>query len=220
MNIRQKILKASYDAGACHIGSALSCVDILRKLFNKKGIIALSKVSGLASWYCLKYDLKTATRLLRSNPVGLGSLGHGLPIATGMALADRKVNIYCLMSDAELQEGSTWECLLFAVHHKLKNLYIFIDNNKLQACGFIKDILNIEPLVEKFKAFGCSVKRIDGHNEVQLNKVLKNWRINLPKIVICDTIKGKDISFLENKVEGHYLNLTKELYEQAIKEIE
>ena len=189
MNIRQKILEVSYSSGACHIGSALSCVDILEDLFKKNGIVIFSKASGLAALYCLKYEKKEAVKLLKKYPVGIGSLGHGLPIAVGMALAG-KTHIYCLMSDAELQEGTTWECLLFKKQHKLDNLLIYVDNNGFQATGRIKDILNLP--------YGFLKK--NGFN-------------------IIKTKKGQGVSFMEGNNDWHYRNLSEDELRRAVVEL-
>jgi transketolase len=150
-----------------------------------------------------------------------GSLGHGLPVACGMSLTlkqDKKTgNIYCLMSDGEMDCGTTWECALFASHHKLDNLVVMIDYNKLQAFGKTNEVLNLEPLVEKWKTFGWSVQEVAGHNFDELTENLKKipFTKQKPSIIICHTIKGKGISFAENKLEWHYYNLTPELYERA-----
>ena len=153
--LRKSILKASYDAHACHIGSALSCVEIVRYIFSKmkkKDRFIFSKASGVATLYCLLHKEKSS-EYLRKYPLAskevpgilhsVGSLGHGLPVAVGLALSDRKRDVYVLMSDGELQCGTTWECLLFIRQHKIKNLKIYVDNNGLQACGKIKDILDL-----------------------------------------------------------------------------
>jgi transketolase N-terminal domain/subunit len=190
MNLKAKILEVSYKAGACHIGSALSCAEIVEKLNKKDGIIVFSKASGICALLCTRYTVDTAVKLLRAKPAGLGSLGHGLPIAVGMALGAPLVNIYCVMGDAELQEGTTWECLLFKRQHKLKNLHIYVDWNGYQACGKTKDILQ---LPEKF---------------------LKKNGFHLIK-----TVKGKGVSFMEGNNDWHYKNLTEELYAKALSEV-
>jgi transketolase len=126
------------------------------------------------------------------------------------------------MSDGECEEGSTWEAALFAAHHKLDNLVGIVDYNKLQAFGRIKDVLNLEPLVKKWKSFGGEVKEIDGHNFSQIERAFSRipFKKGKPSLVIAHTIKGKGVSFIENKMEWHYKNLTKEQYELALKELE
>lgn len=139
-------------------------------------------------------------------------------VATGIAFAGRKKKVYCLISDGELNEGSTWEAILFAGHHQLNNLIVVCDNNKLQACGYTKDILDIYPLKDKFRAFNWHTERVNGHNLKELNNVFTKSS-NKPIMIIADTIKGKGIDFMEDKVEWHYKNLDKELLDDALKQI-
>lgn len=158
--------------------------------------------------------------------VSTGSLGHGLPMGAGMALAaknDRKnYRVFVLMSDGECEEGSVWEAALFSSHHKLDNLVGIIDYNKLQALGRTNEILNLEPLVEKWESFGWKVKEIDGHNFSEIENSLSEipFEKDKPSLVIAHTIKGKGISFMEDKLESHYKKLDKESYEKALKELE
>jgi len=154
-----------------------------------------------------------------------GSLGHGLSVGCGMALAGKlnkqKYKVYVLISDAELQEGSIWEAALFASHHKLDNLYVFIDYNRVQAFGKTNEVTNVEPLEEKWSAFGWNVNQINGHNIKKLQKACrKKYFRNKPTVIILDTISGFGVSFMENEIKWHYSNLTNELYQQALKEIE
>ncbi|HEC70095.1 MAG TPA: transketolase, partial [Candidatus Omnitrophica bacterium] len=150
-----------------------------------------------------------------------GSAGHGLPVAIGMSLAKtldmQKGKVFCLISDGELDCGTTWESALFASHHKLDNLVIIVDYNKLQAFGKTNEVLNLEPLVEKWRAFRWDVQETDGHNFKALLKAFRKLSLvkNKPHIIICHTVKGKGIPFAENKLEWHYYNLTEELYEKA-----
>ena len=149
-----------------------------------------------------------------------GSLGHGLPVATGVALADKinkiKKKTFVLLSDGELDEGSNWESLLFSSHHKLNNLVIIIDYNKLQSIDFVKNTLNLEPLKQKVQSFGCKVVSVDGHNFKQLEKVLSSSSTK-PLVIIANTIKGKGVSFMENSVLWHYKSLNSENYQKAMK---
>ena len=125
-----------------------------------------------------------------------------------------------LLSDGELNEGSTWESLLFACHHKLDNLNIIIDNNKIQSLGLVKDIIKLEPLEDKLKSFGAKVYRCNGHNINLLKKRLLIKSKNKPKVIIADTTKGKGISFMENNNLWHYKNPNDYELNKAIKEIE
>lgn len=206
--LRREIIEASYKAHACHIGSALSCVDIVLDIYNKMGkddIFVFSKASGVAAlyvvlaekgyfpkskvaYYLKKYPL--ASRKVPGVTVDGGSLGHGLPMACGIALADKKRKVYVLMSDGELQCGTTWESLLFKKQHKLNNLKIIVDANEFQACGKIKDILDVP--WDFLRSMGI--------------KVVK-------------TIKGKGVSFMENNNDWHYFNLDENTYKEAIRQL-
>jgi transketolase len=141
-----------------------------------------------------------------------GSLGQGLSVASGLAYADRKRDVYVLLSDGELQEGQTWEALMFASHHKLP-LRVVVDRNGLQALGSTESICSLEPLGAKFKAFGWNTKVCDGHNVKQLKKALKG---KTPLVVIAKTVKGKGVPFMENNYEYHYKNIDEEGYTKAI----
>jgi transketolase len=154
-----------------------------------------------------------------------GSLGHGLPFATGKAIAaknERKSwKTFALLSDGELDEGSNWEALMFAAHHKLDNLVVIIDYNKLQSLTTVADTLGLEPLANKLQAFGWSVKEVDGHNVADIEGILMAtpWVSEKPSVLIAHTIKGKGVSFMENKVEWHYKSPNAEQLAQAIEEV-
>lgn len=158
--------------------------------------------------------------------VSTGSLGHGLPMGAGMALAGKRdgknYRVFVLMSDGECEEGSVWEAALFASHHQLDNLIGIIDYNKLQAFGRTNEVLNLEPLAKKWQSFGWQVKEINGHNFSEIENALSQipFEKTRPSLVIANTVKGKGVSFIENKLEWHYKNLTKEEYELALKELE
>ena len=161
-----------------------------------------------------------ATHGIPGIEVSTGSLGHGLSIATGMALASSRsakgFRIFALLSDGECDEGSTWEAAMFAGHHKLDGLTAIIDYNKIQGMGAVKDILALEPLVTKWESFGWAVKEINGHNLGQVLDTLKNVPMLgcKPTCIIAHTIKGKGVSFMEGETLWHYRspNLT-EFYE-------
>jgi transketolase len=216
--IRKKILKMSHDAKACHIGSALSCVEIAMAMTGNKGKLFFSKASGSATIYAL---MGLDAKHLKENPLLWpgGSLGHGLPIAVGYALAGNKTLV--LMSDAEMNEGTTWESLMFSSQHKLSNLIIVLDKNNLQACGKTEDICNIEPLADKLRAFGCEVRKVDGHNFFRLKQALTYPPLykDKPIFIIAETTKGKGVGFMEGKYEWHYENLTPALLKKALKEL-
>jgi len=154
-----------------------------------------------------------------------GSLGHGLPFATGKALAskisNKKNRIFVILGDGELDEGSNWEALLFASHHNLDNLIVIVDYNNLQSLTTVKDTLNLEPLKDKFESFGSHVFNVNGHDHLALNKVIKD-AIDIkgkPVVIIANTIKGKGVSYMENKVKWHYSTPNDAELEIAINEI-
>lgn len=155
-----------------------------------------------------------------------GSLGHGLPFATGKSLAAKKNKkswkTFVLLSDGELDEGSNWEALMFAAHHKLDNLVAIIDYNKLQSLTTVADTLGLEPLTMKLNAFGWSVREVDGHNLADIEECLKAvpWVPEKPSVLIAHTTKGKGVSYMEDKVEWHYRTPNDQQLAQAIKEIE
>lgn len=155
-----------------------------------------------------------------------GSLGHGLSIALGMALAAKHDNksykCYVLMSDGECDEGSVWEAAMLAAQLKLDNLIVIIDYNKLQNFGKVEEVINLEPLAEKWISFGWAAKEIKGHDFQELLNSFASlpFESTKPNIIIAHTIRGKGVSFIENRIEWHYKCLTQNQYEEAIKEID
>ena len=137
-----------------------------------------------------------------------GSLGHGLSHGIGKSLAFKKSRIdkriFVLLSDGELGEGSNWEAIFFAGYHKLDNITAIIDYNKLQSLTTTFDTLDLEPLVDKFEAFNWQTVRLDGHSLPDLRSAFKSPGNGKPRVIICDTIKGFPISFMQNRVEWHY----------------
>jgi len=139
-----------------------------------------------------------------------GSLGHGLPVAAGMALAAKRNKrghrIFCLMSDGDCNEGSTWEAIMFAAQHGFDNLTAIVDANKIQALGKVTDIINMEPFAEKVEDFGWAVDEIDGHDFDQIEKALLAvpFRKGKPSFIIARTVKGKGVKSIENTVSSHY----------------
>jgi transketolase len=158
--------------------------------------------------------------------VSTGSLGHGLPIATGMALAAKRdakaYRIFCLLSDGECDEGSTWESALFAPHHRLDNLTVIVDYNKIQSFGRVKDVIDLEPLGEKWRTFGWAVREIDGHDLSATEDALSRlpFEAGRPSCIVAHTIKGKGISFMEDKLLWHYRSPRAEELELALAELE
>ncbi len=155
-----------------------------------------------------------------------GSLGQGISCAVGMALANKldksEDRIYAILGDGECQEGQVWEATMAASHYKLDNLCYFIDNNNLQIDGKVCDVMSIYPLKEKFEAFGCHTIEIDGHDFDQIRSACKEARSvkGKPTVIIAKTVKGKGVSFMEDKAGWHGVAPKKEEYEAAIKELE
>lgn len=216
--IKRDLLVASHKAGACHIGSALSCADILVELFYKEKIkpedFMFGKASGVGAYYAILADLGYFPKhkladYLKQYPLpsvevpgitaSFGSVGHALSVATGIALSrkmSRDLNEFTvLLSDGDCQEGSTLEAALFINHHKLTRLRVIVDNNKIIACGFTDDILKMQPVWN------------------YLEECIHNLDIR-------DTVKGAGVSFMENDYHWHYRNLTDELLGKALNEIE
>jgi transketolase len=247
------ILSLYYKANAGHIGASLSCLDILIYLyFNymggndrfvlSKGHAALALYVVLAhkglidkkllESYYLNGTLLAAhppcNRKVNGIHFGTGSLGHGLSLATGFAFSNRftkKTNkACCILSEGDCDEGSTWEAALFAGHYKLNNLVVVIDHNNLQGFGKTEEVLNLEPLSEKWRSFNFEVIMAGNGNDFQsidsaFNK-LNQTDPDKPKCIIANTTKGSGVSYMENKLEWHYLPMELSQYEQALKEID
>lgn len=256
--IRRDIVKVVAAVNISHIGTALSCVDILTTLYfnvanvdtkrpkrlgrdriiSSKGHGSIGLIATLANRgffskrrldeYCANGSLLTG-HITKDSVPGIeattGSLGHGLPMGAGMALAIRadklKSNVYVLLSDGELDEGSNWEAILAAGNFGLDNLIAIVDYNKIQSLGTVRDVMDLEPLVKKWEAFKWSVKRIDGHNFDQLSQTLGScpFQKGRPSVIIADTVKGKGVSFMENKLEWHYKSPDQDQLKQALKEL-
>jgi transketolase len=140
--------------------------------------------------------------------VSTGSLGQGLSVALGIAKAgklqsSRARHSYCVVGDGELQEGQVWEAAMFAAHHKLNNLTVIVDYNKLQSDDFNESICGLEPLAEKWRAFGWLCHEVDGHNFDELDTALSQSHNEKPKVIIAHTVKGKGVSFMENSPSWH-----------------
>jgi len=154
-----------------------------------------------------------------------GSLGHGLSIGCGMALAgkhsSRRYRVFVLLSDGECDEGSTWEAVLFAPHHQLDNLVAIVDYNKIQSFGTVKQVLDLDPLAEKWRAFGWAVKEINGHDFNQIENALLSvpFQQGRPSCIIAHTVKGKGVSFMENQLAWHYKAPNDEQLRQALAEL-
>jgi transketolase len=252
LNIRKNILHIASLAGSPHVGSALSCVDIVSTLYFKalrlddyenRDLFILSKAHSAMTLYATLHEkgllskddmdgyyqnggtLPAHTDRLTNKyiEISAGSLGHGLPIAIGMAhalkLQKSPRQVYVLMGDGESQEGSVWEAAMLAPKLQLNNLTVFIDRNDLQGYARASEILSYEPIDEKFKSFNWEVLRIDGHNHKAIEDAIA-FKTDKPKMIICDTIKGKGVSFMEDELVWHYYIVTDEIKQKAIKELE
>jgi len=155
-----------------------------------------------------------------------GTLGHGLSVGTGLALA-AKLNktsqiCYALVGDGEINEGAIWEAVLFAAHFKLDNLVVIVDQNGFQAMGSTDEVMALGNIEEKFRAFGFDAITIDGHDEAAIDAAytrMKSERNGKPKVIVANTVKGKGVSFMEHNNIWHYTRLTSETHQQAIAEL-
>ncbi len=211
-DLKKAILVDSFKAGACHIGSALSCIEIVKAAYDRKEateIFLFGKATGAAALYEVlasngHFPKDQVAEYLKNYPLpstevpgvlhSFGSVGHALPIAVGLAYAQPEKHIICLVSDGDLQEGTAYESALFARQHKISNLEIWVDDNGLVACGATSDILDLETAYEFFQKTFLNFTRIK-------------------------TIKGKGVDFMENDYTWHYRNLTAELLEEALRQI-
>ena len=238
--IRKDSFKMLQRKGGGHFGGSFSCAEILSVLYghimNDDDRFILSKAhAGVALYSILSQcgiigrdvletygdddstlGVHGESHFVPGVEFSCGSLGHGLSFACGLALGKNKKNdkgnIYVLLGDGECQEGSVWEAALFASQHKLSNLTAIVDYNKKQSSGLIKNILDIEPLLMKWKSFGWDTVEVDGHNINEINAAIKQSdesEVN-PTMIIAHTIKGKSIDFLEDKEDCHYDRLSDE----------
>ena len=255
---KKKIIEISYFKKAHHIGSCLSCIDILVALFfgvmkhsknnpsSKNDFFIISKGHAALAYYLILMKKKFFSEkylmdnfLVNNGTLGghpdknkklgidycSGSLGHGISVGSGVALSflkDKKKNkVFVLIGDGECNEGMIWEAILFAGHQKLYNLFVIIDYNKLQGFGSTTEILNLSSLKKKFDNFNWNILEADGHNiqnlTQQINKI-SSFK-DKPNLIIANTIKGKGISFMENKFESHYQVLDNKNYLQSLKDL-
>ena len=238
-------------AKSAHIGSSLSCIDILSVLYSRinpsqsldrqEHVVLVSKGHAAAGVYSVLSSVglipleQIATYCMDGATLSghvtagqfvefsTGSLGHALPYAVGRALAAKrkglKTQIYVLLSDGECDEGSNWESALIASHLELDNLKVIIDRNSLQSLKSTEDTIRLEPLADKWKAFGWSVDTLDGHDHEAIEAFLKT-KSTSPSVAIAKTIKGYGVSFMENSIEWHYRSPNDLELNLAIEEIE
>ena len=209
------------------------------RFFFSKGhaCVALYAALGLKKFFSIR-DLKKnftangsyftshVNHLIPGIEISTGSLGHALGVASGVALAGKKKKkkyfVFVSLSDGELNEGSNWESILFSAQNKLDNLIVIVDYNKIQSYGKTKEVIDLDPLKEKFISFNWEVKEIDGHNIKQIKKailIMKKSVSKKPKCIIANTIKGKGVKFMENKLLWHYKSPNELEYQKAKSEV-
>ena len=251
---RKITLKITSFAKNAHIGSCLSCIDILAALFkfkqnsliqkNTVHEVIVSKGHAAAAVYgvlCAMGEIeeskldefcKNGSQFYGhvnhlSHPwikLSTGSLGHGLPFGIGLAMS-KKLNfdqknekIFVLMSDGELNEGTTWESALIANRFNLDNVICVVDRNQIQSFGRTEEVMPLEPLADKWRAFGWKCLTIDGHDQEQILKLLNDHEG--PTVILADTVKGKGVSFMEDSLDWHYKSPNSEQLSQALFEID
>jgi transketolase len=242
---KARLLRMHFESGVGHIGGNLSALDMILYLHHREmgpdDVFLLSKGHAAGALYATLWSLgrlededlrqfhREGTRLSghpapgwrKDIPFATGSLGHGLSLACGLALGKRlkkeKGRIFCLLSDGEWNEGSTWEGLIFAAHRKL-DLTALVDLNGLQGFGATAEVADLSPLEDKLRPFGVAVQTVDGHDMEELAAALGR-RAKGPRLIVARTTKGRGVSFMENKMEWHYLPMTEAQYRQALAEI-
>ena len=246
--ISRDIVDMVYHAGSGHPGGSLSCADIMTVLFHEKmkedeDKFILSKGHCVPTYYaCLASigkipheDLITFRKIdsyLEGHPsnkingidVSSGSLGQGLSVANGMAIAKKldkaSGKVYCILGDGEIEEGQIWEAAMTANKYALNNVVAFVDYNGLQIDGSVEDVKGVTNLKDKFEAFGWSVQEIDGHDIQAIIDAIDNTNDSeKPNVIIAKTIKGKGVSFMENQVGWHGKAPNEDEYKQAMEEL-
>jgi transketolase len=254
--IRRVILEQSKRAHVGHIGSALSVADIIASLYDgvlrvseptdpERDRFVLAKGHAMLAVHAALFfkgwlsqeDLNTycgdGTLLgvhpeygLRGVDFASGSLGQGLSMAAGAALAARlqqsSRRAFALLSDAECNEGSVWEAVMFAAHQQLSNLVAIVDLNGQQALGYTDEVLSLRPMAAPWRAFGWDVHEVDGHNVAALQATIAGLDIAAgpPHVLIARTIFGKGVSYMEGQIKWHYWPMSDAEYRQAMQEIE
>jgi transketolase len=241
--LRFRTVRTSHLSGTPHLGSCLSCIDLLVYLYwavlridprnpkdgardrfilskghaapalfqvlAERGFFAVEDLEQYGSEGSIFGEHPPAPKYLPGIEAATGSLGHGLPIGVGMALAARiraaDYRTFVVLSDGECNEGSVWEAALMAAAQKLQSLTIFVDYNKWQATGRSNEVLGIAPLAEKWKSFGWFVKEIDGHDFLAIEEAINERdALGRPKVIVAHTVKGRGISFMEDDNNWHY----------------
>lgn len=245
---RKRLLQMHFDSGVGHIGGNLSALDILLTIYHdcltEVDDFVLSKGHAAGALYVtlwsvgrlLDDDLKQfhrdGTRLAGHPPArgipdvlfATGSLGHGVGLAAGVAMGNRFLRepgrVICLTSDGEWNEGSNWEALIFSRHQELKNLIVIVDQNGLQGFGTTREVADISPLADKFRAFGLTTREIDGHNAPEIAEAIAEQPADGPLMIVARTVKGRGVSFMEDRMEWHYLPMSPEQFAIATQEVD
>lgn len=249
LSIKKRFLGMYKSANAGHVGCSLSVAEVITFVrfawMKEDDEIILSKGHAAASLYSVlaedgtlsEADIQTFykndTHLAAHPPVNkvkripfaTGSLGHGLSLAAGFGISHKLKNnsktTFCITSDGEINEGSTWEAALFIAHHNLTNVVWLVDRNKLQGYGRTEDVMKLDPLDKKIEAFGFHVIMADGHNFASLLQAKEEaLKSNKPVAIICNTTKGKGWTTYEDKVDCHYLPMKDDQYDIIQREIE
>jgi transketolase len=243
---RKRLLQMHFESGVGHIGGNLSALDIIMVLYHailrKDDVFILSKGHAAGAIYVALWSLgrlsddelrqfhaegtklsgHPAPNCHPDIPFATGSLGHGLSLAAGIALGknlqEQAGRVFCLLSDGEMQEGSTWEGLIFAAHHRIP-LTILIDVNGLQGFGRTHDVAGLDLTVSKFREFGLPAELVDGHDLQALTSACRGESAG-PRVVIARTCKGRGVSFMEDRIDSHYLPLSEPQYRQALEEVD
>jgi transketolase len=230
-----EILIAAY--GACDI-------DAIRRRLDNRDRIFVSKGHGAACTYAVMHhygmlDAATIETYHRNNSVlaghvshavpyvehSTGALGHGLPVAVGTAIGLRsrgfdQATVFCVMGDGEIQEGSSWEALMLVSHQRLNRLVPIVDNNRISSIRRTREVLDMEPLADRFAGFGFKVHQVDGHDVDALSDVIDTIRRgDRPSVIVADTVKGKGVSFAEDQPIWHYRSLNESTYLEALNAI-
>lgn len=243
----KRLLQMHFESGVGHIGGNLSALDATLVVFHEflrpQDRFILSKGHSAGALYTalwsagrlaeddLRLFHKDNTLLaghppasgIADIPFATGSLGHGFSLAAGTALGMRfkgsDARVICLTSDGEWQEGSTWEALIFSAHHKLANLTVLVDHNNLQGFGSTREVASMSPLWEKLSGFEVDLQVIDGH-DLQAIRGALSLESAKTRVIVMRTVKGKRVSFMEHRMDSHYLPLKEDQYRAAIAEIE
>jgi transketolase len=250
--IRRNVIESAAAAGVGHVGSALSIVDVLAALYgrvlhlpsledNDRDRFVLSEGHAALALYAALYERGLIDQELLASycsddsalgthpehvvpgiDFSTGSLGHGLSLGAGAALAARlqgsSRRTFVLVSDAECNEGSLWEAVMFAAHHKLSNLIAIVDLNGQQALGYTRDVLDLSPLADRFRSFGWNSIEVDGHDPEGIARTIESLgqEPGPPHVLVARTVFGRGVSFMENKIEWHYWPLDDAQQAQAL----